>query len=315
MSNFFEEKKRKEFLQRISKIYNIPSSFAQQLLSITFSTTFRINSLRKKTTNVLSELQKEGYLFDKLDWCPNAYILRSKTKFELSESRFFIDGDLYIQNASSLIPPLIISPKEGEKILDMCAAPGGKAIHIADISQNRSKLWVNDSVKPRFETLKNLLNKYGVKPYKVTMYKGEELESKIEDKFDKILIDAQCSGEGMINFNRPRALRYWSLIRIKRFSNLQKQFLENAYQLLNSNGIMVYTTCTYAPEENEMVIDYILKQHNDLSVEKIDVNLNNFSYGITCWDGNNFENDVEKCIRVLPTEIMEGFFICKLRKR
>jgi len=147
------------------------------------------------------------------------------------------------------------------------------------------------------------------------MYKGEEIGSKINIQFDKILIDAQCSGEGMINFKHRHAMRYWSLKRIYRFHELQKKFLENGYKLLKPGGVLIYTTCTFAPEENEYSIDYILRRHNDLSVEKINLQLDNFINGITFWDGNKFRQEIENSTRILPNEIMEGFFICKLKKR
>ncbi len=315
MINYYENKTRRKLLDRLSKIYKFSPGSLEQLLTIEFKTCFRINALKAPIEKTMQDLRSEGFDFKPIEWCSGAYILISKSKFELSESKYFKEGYIYIQNASSLIPALIMNVREGDFVLDMCAAPGGKAIQVAGLGKNKIKLWVNDSMKHRYETLLQLLPKYNVNVFNATMYKGEEIGSKIDIQFDKILIDAQCSGEGMINFKNHHAMRYWSLERIYRFHGLQKKFLENGYKLLKPGGILVYTTCTFAPEENENSIDYILRKHDDLSVEKIELRLDNFVNGIDSWDGKGFKQEIKNSIRILPNEIMEGFFVCKLKKQ
>jgi 16S rRNA (cytosine1407-C5)-methyltransferase len=135
-------------------------------------------------------------------------------------------------------------------------------------------------------------------------------------KFTKILIDAPCSAEGLINLANTDSLKYWSQKKVKQLRNLQKKIVNCAYELLDEDGELVYSTCTYSPEENEEVIAYLLNKHKDLRVMAIDTKLikENFIPALISWNNTLFTEDITKCIRILPTDLFEGFFVAKLKK-
>jgi 16S rRNA (cytosine1407-C5)-methyltransferase len=212
------------------------------------------------------------------------------------------------------LPAILIDPQEGERILDMCAAPGGKSTHIAALTNNNAELWVNDSSYLRVQKMAEILYRYGVKTKEVLIKRAEEITVSSEKLFDRILLDAQCSGEGMINLEHPRAMQYWSMIRIRKFQTLQKRMIDTAYSLLKPGGTLVYSTCTFAPEENEIIIDGFLRRHPDMVIQKSQIELEYRMPGLTRWENRILHQDMTNAIRVLPNIYMEGFFVCKMKK-
>jgi len=310
----FEKAKRDQFLKRVERIYGVSPAEAEDLVSLEHTSCLRINRLSgKPPEQILEEIRANGIEIEPVPWCPDAYYLRS-AKRDVSESPLFQEGHVYIQNASSLIPPLALDPHPGDAILDVCAAPGGKAAHIASIVENQCDLWVNDAIKPRAEKMRGILDTFHVQYGHLTGYPGQYLAKYIDQSFDRILLDAQCSGEGMLNLEHPRALRFWSPQRITKLSHLQKKMLVAAFKLLKPRGELVYSTCTLAPEENEETVNHLLKHYPDATVEPIPLEIPNAIPGLTSWDQKSYDPRLEQAMRVVPSEGMEAFFVCKITK-
>ncbi|MGH3305012.1 MAG: hypothetical protein ACRDOK_25755, partial [Streptosporangiaceae bacterium] len=248
-------------------------------------------------------------------WCADAYFCAADTgcggAIPLAER-----GMVYLQNASSLIPVVMLDPQPGELILDTAAAPGGKAFHIAARTDGRARLWLNDAIAPRAAKLGDLARLYRVPYENLTSIPAQYLDKELPGQtFDRILLDVQCSGEGRIDLRRSDALRFWSQERIDRYKFQQTRMLAAAYRLLRPGGTMVYSTCTIAPEENEFPVSQILRRHRDLDVQPVSLDQPNFRPGLGGWRDYRFEPALRHALRVLPTDQFEAFFAAKLVKR
>lgn len=230
----------------------------------------------------------------------------------IKSSTLVSGGELYPQGLQSMLPVLALNPAPGERVLDLCAAPGSKTSQIAALMANEGQLIANEPVKDRFYKLKSVLDITGAKA-QMTMVDGRRFQAK-EDLFDKILVDAPCSSEGRFCLDNPKSVGFWSVRKIHEVAHKQKGLLMNASRLLKPGGHLVYSTCTFAPEENEAVIDWILRKDPSLIIEPItwpDIP----SYPIvTQWLEREFNPAVTGCLRVSPDAKLEGFFIAKLVK-
>lgn len=307
------ENRLNELINRTSEIFKIDEETAKKLFT------------KKKSVVVLLndqgiEIIKEGLnkkLLTKIDWFKNTYIINSN-KSLFTQSKEFENGHIYIQNASSLLPILALNPKENEKILDMCAAPGGKTVQIANLTQNKSVITVNDADVARVGYMKKLFKTHNVNVEAFYVQPAQYLSKHLEpESFDKILIDAPCSGEGLIDLEDKKTLGFWSTKKIKRLSKLQKSILAEAVKLLKPNGEIIYSTCTLAPEENEEVIHWGV-QKLGLSIEKIELpesfDFSNVQIGLTSWSQKAFDENSKKCMRIKPNNYLEAFFVARLKK-
>jgi NOL1/NOP2/sun family putative RNA methylase len=210
-----------------------------------------------------------------------------------------------------MIPPLVLEPKDNEIILDMCAAPGSKTTQLAEMMKNKGIIIANDNSLKRLKALRINLQRAGISDCAVNYMDGRNLW-KTGLKFDKVSLDAPCSGSGTI-ISSYRVLKMWSPFIVKKMSRLQKQLITSASKCLKGNGSVVYSTCSLDPEENEGVIDFAVRELG-LRVEKIEINNLNYHKGIIEWNGKKFSKEIENCVRIHPFDNnTEGFFICKLR--
>jgi NOL1/NOP2/sun family putative RNA methylase len=216
-------------------------------------------------------------------------------------------GYFFLQGASSMIPPLVLEPKPADTILDLCASPGAKTTQIAALMQNQGAVVANDITYKRLKALRGNLQRCGVRNVVVTKMFGENFW-KIKERFNKILLDVPCTGTGSTN---PRILQQTSEQSIRLLSRLQKKLLESAVQCLEENGTLIYSTCSLEPEENEENIDFAVSQLG-LHTERTQLKLN-YMPGLSKWDDKKYEGTFN-AVRIIPTNEMEGFFICKLRK-
>ena len=199
--------------------------------------------------------------------------------------------------------------------MDVAAAPGGKAFHIAARVGNDCELWLNDAVKPRAEKLRALASLYRVRYAQLTTVPAQYLDKELPvASFDRILLDVQCSGEGRVDLRRSDALRYWSEERIEKYKYLQTKMLDAGYRLLKPGGRMVYSTCTISPEENEYPVSQVLRRHAELDLVPLPFTEPNFRPGLTAWRDHRFDPRLAGATRVLPTEAYEGFFAAVLVK-
>ena len=265
-----------------------------------------IKRLRKKW-DIKQPFAKQGY--------PEILLVKSNLEpGELGNAIEHLLGYYYVQELSSMLPILALKPKPGEFVLDLCASPGSKMTQMSAMMENEGTIIANDIKLDRIKILSANLERCGVSNVVATRNDGVGLcdrMAKKRYKFDKILLDAPCSGEGTLR-SSPKTFKMWNLKVVKKLSREQKKLFANAVKCLREGGEIVYSTCTHAPEENEAVVDFALHAF-PLKVEKIRLPLK-CRPGIRKWDGGLFSDDVEKTCRIYPQDNdSEGFFIAKFK--
>ena len=297
------------FIERTSRAWGMTSQEAAQLLATQYATTIRINPLKVRKST-LANLKKQYPTLIKLEWLDNAYVVDS---LDLKPSLLpeFANGEIIIQNPASFIPVLELQPQQSDTILDVCAAPGGKSSHIAALTNNKARLTLNDTSRTRFFKMKKLMEKMNVVA-DYSLRDGRILSKDYgANSFNKILIDAPCSGEANITVAKSST---WSMATIKRLHNLQERLLSDAFSMLQPGGRLVYSTCTIAPEENEIVINNLLRHQSNARITQPKTYPTRALPGITHWDGKELAADIKKCLRLLPTNTTKPFFIAVITK-
>ncbi|MFH1585627.1 MAG: RsmB/NOP family class I SAM-dependent RNA methyltransferase [archaeon] len=252
---------------------------------------------------------------------------------ELGRSLEHLLGYYYIQELASMLPIIALNSKPGERILDLCSAPGSKTTQAAAEMENKGLIIANEVSLGRIKILASNLERCGVTNTIITRKEGAALCKRLKKQgmqFDKILVDAPCSGEGTLR-SSPKTYVMWNIKTIKNLPKIQKQLFASAIEILKPGGTLVYSTCTHAPEENEGVIDAILKEFPKLKIKKIKLPIKTRE-GVTEWASDfarshqhrnergreldkTFSNEVKKCARVYPQDNdTEGFFIAKFLK-
>lgn len=223
-----------------------------------------------------------------------------------------IIGKFYIQGLSSMIPPLILNPQENEKVLDLCSAPGSKTTELGELMNNRGILIANEVQLDRVKMLVYNIDRMNIINAGAVQYKGEWLSKIYSEYFDKILIDAPCSGLGIIQ-KKGEINNWWSLERTRGLGELQTKLLVAGIKMLKTGGELVYSTCTLSVEENELVLNKILKKY---PVEVLESELPVKSHeAFTSYKDEELNPALSKASRILPWEVnSDGFFIIKLRK-
>lgn len=308
--------KENVFVSRMASILMVPKPSIMGIFSQRAVTTIRLNPLKGNVENTKKALEAKEYELQAVEWAPNTYFVLNHDKSEVSQTVEYQDGKFYIQNLSSILDTLVLDPQKDEYILDMCAAPGSKTTHIAALMNNRGKILANDIDMSRVSSLKNVLYQFGAKNAKATYSDATEFGRKYPEYFDRVLLDAPCSGEGMIYMNSMKPLRFWGLDKIKRCTFLQKDLIISAFRTLKTGGTLVYSTCTLEPEENEGIVTYLLEHFTNATVENIDVEIGKeyTTKGITKWSGNIYNPAVKKTLRIIPNSKMMGFYIAKIKK-
>ncbi len=273
----------------------------------------RINTLKTTAIECTKRLKDQGFTLKPIPWTPRGFWIENKTDTALGNTLEHFLGYFYVQEASSMIPPLVLDPKKDETILDTCAAPGSKTTQIAEMMENTGLIIANDSNMSRIKALRYNLDKSGIINTIVTRMDAPKLNtSRIQ--FDKILIDAPCSAEGTIRKDW-KVLSRWSVPLIHSLSRVQKHITTNAIHCLKPGGTLVYSTCTLAPEENEEVITNLLDKVKGLTVEKITLKGLKTRPGIEEWQGRQYTKQVKNCARIYPQDNdSEGFFVAKIKK-
>ncbi|MBN1794579.1 MAG: RsmB/NOP family class I SAM-dependent RNA methyltransferase [Candidatus Omnitrophica bacterium] len=309
---------------------SLPSLFIERLRAIipaglwdsvhaTFScprpVSFRVNTLKADTASVRRALEKERFELRAVPWYPDAFFLEGGDKRALQETTLYRDGVLYIQSVSSMFPPLLLDPRENERVLDIAAAPGSKTTQIACLMKGTGEVVANDKSRGRFFKLKANVAQQGVPNVTLSCRDGRLFGKDSPGSFDKVLVDAPCSSEGRFHVDEPVSWRYWKKAKIKEMVCRQKPLLYSGIHALRPDGRLVYATCTFAPEENEAVVDWVLKKcDGSITVEEIAAPFPNHMPGLTSWQGKKFDLRLTQALRVLPSAEMEAFFVCVIRK-
>lgn len=307
--------KRQQLVERTALALAVSEDEALVLLQTERQQSLRINMLKMDVDVALTALKDLGWSGEQYSWCPEGCTIAAD-RTVVRDSDLFADGLVYIQNAASWLPVLALDAQAGDAVLDVCAAPGGKTSHIAAATGNTASITANDNSRPRLAKLRANLDRLGVTEYETTLYDAAQLARKLEGQtFDRILLDAPCSGEGMMYYSRDKDFATWSVAQIHRLQTLQKRILSQAWQLLEPGGRLVYSTCTMAPEENEAVIDYFLRKNEDAELIPYAIELANTVAPVLNWNDKAYDSRISGALRLKPSEQIEAFFVCILEKR
>jgi NOL1/NOP2/sun family putative RNA methylase len=230
----------------------------------------RVNTLRFSVVKVKKSLERDGWILKKIPWCKEGfYIEHSSGRRDIGNTEQHKKGMFFSQGSPSMIPAQLMGLKSGMKVLDMCAAPGGKTQHIACLLKNKGKIIANDLNRFRRNILKMNLERCGVENVVIDNQRAEDYLC--SEKFDAILLDAPCTGSGLIKGKIARTkklLKEWNPKVIEKYVRMQMKMLESAYECLKSKGRIVYVTCSMEPEEDELLVESFLKKHGNCRLIK-----------------------------------------------
>jgi tRNA (cytosine49-C5)-methyltransferase len=306
------------FRERLEKI--VPSEQIEAILK-TFDApkqvTFRYNPLKTTVSDLETELRGEGIAYESIEWnhMEGVYRISPEDKLRLTQTKAFYEGRLYIQNLSSMIAPVLLDPKPEETVLDLAAAPGGKTLILAGLMQNTGWLSAVELQRERFFRLCDNLKSQGVTNAHTYMTDGRSVGKKCPQMFDRILLDAPCSSEARFKTHEPKSMSYWSVHKVKETSKLQRRLLLSAFDALKPGGKLLYSTCSFSPEENESPLQHLLERHGaHLKTIPLSLPFDNIQKPLVSWGKEVYDERIQNAVRILPTDTIDGFFICLLEK-
>jgi 16S rRNA (cytosine1407-C5)-methyltransferase len=295
-----------------------PSVYEETLASFSIAkpTTLRVNTLKTTKEALEQSFQASHITLTPVPWFPGAYIVNDTPLRTLTELDTYKEGHFYVQSLSSMIPALILDPKPEERVLDLCAAPGSKTTQMAAMMGNTGTILASDNSRLRIYKLDANLKMQGVTNTTVLFASGQAIWEQYPESFDKTLVDVPCSMEGRISTLDPITYEQWSTGKIKELAGRQRWLLRSAISATKPGGTIVYSTCTMAPEENENIIDWILKKEQGKVVLE-DIHIEHLSYtpGLSVYKEKHYDDTMTKTMRIYPSASMEGFFVAKLKKR
>lgn len=271
----------------------------------------RIAGLRVNTLKISPEefLKISPFELERIPWTTNGFYYNCD--IQPAKHPYYFAGLYYIQEPSAMTPAAMLPIEEGDRVLDLCAAPGGKTTELAAKLGGTGVLVTNDISNSRAKALLKNVEVFGVRNAVVTNEAPEKLVHYFEGYFDKILVDAPCSGEGMFRKD-PSIVKSWEQYGVEHYNNLQKEIILHAAKMLKPGGMMLYSTCTFSPEENEGTIQFLKEHYPEFQVLPLPM-YEGFDHGHPEWvDGSE---DISNCIRLWPHRIKgEGHFIALLQK-
>lgn len=314
-----------EFIKRLNEIYSINDLkiIEKWFNTISRKPSFRVNLLKSNEKEIIKELTNTWLQVKKVDFLENWFVLENWKEKDLWELDIYKTWKIYLQQIVSQLPVQFLDLKEWNIVLDVTSAPWSKTSQIAAKLNNSWKIIAIDNNQIRVDKLNYNLKLQWVKNTEVLKIDArniqEEFLKKYENNyfnyFDNILFDAPCGAEWKINLNKEKSYAFWKPEIIKRNYKIQKQILEKIIPLLKINWILVYSTCTLSPEENEWIIHFILSNYPELEICDISIDYKYVRTWIKKYWKYIYRNDVTKSIRILPSEETEWFFIAKFRKK
>ena len=294
LSEFLKEKIKENYNTEILSLFSDSITIERPL-------TIRINTL-KTSVNYITKILKDNKIeYEQVKWSNNALIIKKNKEEDLKKMPIYDEGLIYFQSLSSQLPPMFVNPKENENILDMAAAPGGKTTELQSLANNKAQITAVEKNGIRLERLEYNINKLGAKKINIIKKDARFLDDYYT--FDKILLDAPCSGSGTLS---KENLNDFNEELVTRSVNTQKQLITKAFNLLKKDGILTYSTCSILKQENEEVVKYLLE--NNSNAEIIHLNLSEFE------DLPTIKNDIPGTLTIRPNELYEGFFIAQIKK-
>jgi 25S rRNA (cytosine2870-C5)-methyltransferase len=300
-----------EYLRK--KIYELfPEDEAQTFMEESDKarpTTIRANTLLKRRKDLRYLLSGRGVDLEDLPWIDTGMVV-FRSSVPIGATPEYLAGYYCLQGASSFLPVLNLELRDGLVVLDMCAAPGGKSSHIAALMNNTGVLYANDSDKERIPALRSNLQRMNVRNCIVTNFDGRKINMRT---VDRVLLDAPCSGTGVIS--KDPSIKTGRTHRdISKLVALQKALILSAFDLLNPGGVLVYSTCSVLVNENEDIVNYLLKKRPSASVRPCDVDVGRD--GLTEFTGRDYHPDLKYTRRVYPhVHNMDGFYYAKIKKK
>lgn len=303
------------FFDRLRRIVGDRFDEALAGLSTKRGIALRANTFRTSPEALRATLESLGFGLEPIPWCPGGFYLRSGDSRALGSSGPARRGELYVQNVSSMIPPLALDLAFGQRVLDIAAAPGGKTTQIASLLGGTGEVVANDRSPKRFYRLRAVLRMQGTPNVSATCFPGENYGYTHPEHFDRVQVDAPCSGEGRFVLSEPSTWTDWSIEKVHRCARIQRRLLRSGLKALKEGGILVYSTCTFSPEENEAIVQDALDGYRGaVELEEIPVQPGGTLGGLQAWEGRQFDPEMAKCMRVLPDAYRVGFFVARLRK-
>jgi len=313
-----------EFEERMNKILELNGGDEKdkqefwKIVHIEPNNSIRCNTLKISPKELKQKLEAKGW---KIKQPFNEYkeIMIIETQLgpgEIGRSKEHLLGYYYVQEISSMLPILALKPTEDDNFLDLCASPGSKTTQAAAMMENKGNIIANEPNLGRMVILASNLEKCGVSNTIITRRDGVRFCKEIKKTmmFDKILVDAPCSGEGTLR-SSPHTFLSWNIKSVENMSMQQKVLAASAIEALKEDGEMIYSTCTHAPEENEEIVQFLLDNYN-IKLEEIKLPSElKTREGLANWKDKIFSKEINKCIRIYPQDNdTEGFFLCKIRK-
>lgn len=269
----------------------------------------RVNTLKMN----LEEFERIApFHLKKVPWISNGYFYEAEDV--PAKHPFYSAGLYYLQEPSAMTPASRLKVQPGERVLDLCAAPGGKATELGAALQGEGLLVANDINTARARALLRNLELFGISNSFVTNEPPHVLAERFPEFFHKIMVDAPCSGEGMFRKN-PAVVDSWQEKGPEYFSKLQREIIVQAADMLLPGGMMFYSTCTFSPLENEKTITHLLKERPDMEVIPME-DYEGFAEGLTSYRGEVFDESCKLCRRIWPHKMSgEGHFMALLHKK
>jgi len=270
---------------------------------------FRVNTIKSSASEVKERFSGYGIGIKQMPWYEDAFVSDNP---DVGSTLEHFAGAIYMQELVSMLPPIIVREelRESRFVLDGCAAPGSKTTQLSALMQNRGTIVANDLDYMRIKALKFNLEKTGALNVVIT---NQDLRMFPPMQFDLIILDVPCSAEGTIR-KSDGLFSSWSENAIRGASSVQKRLIRKGFDLLKPGGTMVYSTCTFAPEENEAVLDHLLAD-TPAVLEPIAIEGLKLSKPLEEWEGGRFDPQISNAIRIWPHHNdTGGFFIAKVRK-
>lgn len=286
--NWYIEKLKQQYERDFNKI--LEGYQEEKLLS------FRVNTLKSSRKKIEDLLDQEQIPYTHPNWFQDAFLVNSTYDSKIRSLDCYQKGEIYVQSLSSMLPALLLEPKEGEHILDMAAAPGSKTTLLAALSNNKITITAVEKNKIRSDRLQFNLKKQGVTCATVLNQSAQSLDEFFS--FEKILLDAPCSGSGTLTLKDHQN---FSEDLVKHSIKTQQELLKKAVSLLKKDGEMIYSTCSILKEENEDIISTVLNQFEIIPISNENI--------------PTLKSSIPGTITICPSKYYEGFFLAKLRKK
>lgn len=318
VKNDFTLKVKLTFEEKYSKL--LSEEDYQKLLQ--YSTTFplksiRINTLKVKDPNtVIKTLENKFHLIE-IPWQKYAYFVKSKIndRRDIGNTMEHVLGYIYIQEAASMIPVSAIKDeliKDGT-VLDMCASPGSKTTQLSQEMNNNGLIIANELDGKRIASLGQNIQRVGCSNVMITQHDASKLPLKTNFKFDNILLDAPCSGLGTLR-KSPDTMRTWNPRLHINMSKRQRKLIDTAFNMLNPGGVMIYSTCSIEPEENEGVVDWLLRKYDNAVILPINIDINR-GEPILSYGNIQYDESIKDSLRIWPfNNNTDGFYVAKIKK-